>query len=113
MSLSPEERLEGREFRKRARQLMEQAFAEMPDTTEVRPVFLNFVRHQCSKHAGRTWAVQMREFIVFSPGEALFGYIWRAGSCPCGFTVRSAGGRLVLAGDRYPLHGAVEVKLES
>jgi hypothetical protein len=134
--LSRAEKLAGRAFRERAVQAMDLAFSEMPETTEVRPLYLNFVRHVCPKHEGRTWAVQLKEYVLFSPRmyacycsavlaephvdcdgaveieESLFGWIWRAGSCPCGYTVRSHGGRIVLAGDRGPLHGAVRLGLD-
>lgn len=134
--LSREEKLAGRLFREKAAELMALSFSEMPENTEVRPAELHFVRHVCPNHEGRTWAVQLREFVVFSPQmyvcycsavvaephddcdgavkieEALFGWIWRAGSCPCGYTVRSAGGKVVLAADRAPLRGATEVRLD-
>lgn len=119
--LSPEEKEAGRKFRDRAIKLMEMAFSELPDTAEVRPLYLNFVRHNCPRNKGRTWAVQMKEFIVFSPEmavrgtiveEALFGYVWRIGFCLCGYAVRSDGGRVVLVADRAPLRGAVEVELD-
>jgi hypothetical protein len=118
--LSPEEKEAGRKFRERAVQLMELSFAEIGDA-HVYPLYLNFVRHVCPKKKGRTWAVHLREYIVFSPEmavrgtvveEATFGYVWRAGSCSCGFTARSDIGRVILAANRTPLRGAVEVELD-
>lgn len=134
--LTESEKIAGRMFRERARALMEIAFSEIGDS-HVFPLELCFVRHVCPNHKGRTWAVHLREYVVFSPlmwvcycsavveephddcdgavriEEGLFGWIWRAGSCPCGYAARSAGGKIVLAADRAPLRGATEVKLDT
>jgi hypothetical protein len=135
--LTRAEKLVGRHFREAASKLMDVAFSEMGDEAHVYPLYLNFVRHVCPNRKGRTWAVQLREFVIFSPAlwvcycsavvpephddcqgavfveEMTFGYVWRAGSCSCGFMARSDSGRIILPADRQPLRGAVEVELDS
>ncbi len=130
--LSLAEKRAGRLFRERARGIMQ---SRIPEHADLVPLGLRYVRHECPKHAGRTWALYLQENYLLSPQmevceqgqpwghepaehdcgeksvlrEGLYAWLWSSGRCVCGYAAYANDGRLVLREVRPPLHGAVEV----
>lgn len=115
--LTQQEKVAGRLFRDQARARMEQVAGQEMLSAQFRPDTLRFVRHPCPLHAGRTWAVELKEHYILNPPmegleEGKLAFTWRMGRCRCGAAFRSDGGRVVAVADHPPLHGAKLVRLD-
>lgn len=107
--LTPAQKKAGRIFRDQARARMAELVPR--DAHEV-PGLLRHVRHECPLHAGRTWAVEMREHYLLNPAmdeleEGRLAWVWKSGTCKCGFAIRSGDGRMVDRFARGLLRGAI------
>lgn len=122
---------------------MEKQLNRYGDVVEVPPYLHFVRHECAAHPGHSTWAVELREWYVLSPPmlvfaqgrapdvtwvvrpvqsydvteatvpEGFFCWLWKGGSCSCGYSVRSGGGRMVVSSERPPLRGAAEVRLDT
>lgn len=116
MSLTPDEKTAGRQFRDEQQQALTHSFETDPPTYAV-PNFLAHYRHNCPARNNTSTAMELKEFYNFSEEidvggtvipSSRFGFIYKVGKCSrCKQTSRSRAGKFVDAYVRPPLQGRV------
>jgi hypothetical protein len=98
LTLTPEQKRAGRLFRDAAQAALDALNEASPPGAAVL-VTWRVVRHECPAAGGASTGISLREHYETSPDGA-FGWLWKDGRCvPCGLTVRTARGRLLVVTD--------------